>query len=283
MLRSLPLLLLALLASVPARAQSIARRPDAQRQALARMGSVRIAELPWTEAEAVLDSSTVVVIPIGAEAKEHGPHLPLNNDWLLAEYYAQRVASATKVVLYPTVNYHFYPSFVEYPGSTTLTLETSRDVIVDIVRSIARHGPRRFYILNTGVSTLRALQPSRDSLTADGLVVRYTDILQAGRASEDRLRQQKGGTHADEMETSAMLYMFPEVVQMGKAPDDYHPGTGGLTRDSTRAVREGKTWSRTGTYGNATLASREKGEAIVEASVRFMVAEVEALRRLPIR
>jgi creatinine amidohydrolase len=277
------LALFLLLAGVPASAQSIARRSPEQRQALARVGSVRIAELPWTEAEALLDTSAIVVIPIGAEAKEHGPHLPLNNDWLLAEYYAQRVASATRVVLYPTVNYHFYPSFVEYPGSTTLSIETARDVIVDIVRSIARHGPRRFYILNTGVSTLRALQPARDSLTADGLVVRYTDILQAGRASEDRIRQQAGGTHADEMETSAMLYMFPEVVDMSKAPDDYHPGTGGLTRDSTRAVREGKTWSRTGTYGNATLATRAKGEAIVEASVRFMVAEVEALRRLPIR
>lgn len=278
---------LALLATLPAippvRAQSLARRPEEQRQALARVGSVRIAELPWTEAEARLDTAAVVVIPIGAEAKEHGPHLPLNNDWLLAEYYAQRVASATRVVLYPTVNYHFYPSFVEYPGSTTLRLETARDVIVDIVRSIARHGPRRFYLLNTGVSTLRALQPARALLEADGLVVRYTDILQAGRAIEDRLRQQEGGTHADEMETSAMLYMFPEVVQMAKAPNDYHPGTGGLTRDSTRAAREGKTWSRTGTYGNATFATREKGAAIVEASVRFMVGEVEALRRLPIR
>jgi creatinine amidohydrolase len=280
---ALTLLALALLPQAPAGAQSIARRPAEQRRALERVGSARIAEVPWTEAEALLDSAAVVVIPIGAEAKEHGPHLPLNNDWLLAEYYAQRVASATKVVLYPTVNYHFYPSFVEYPGSTTLSLTTARDVIVDIVRSIARHGPRRFYILNTGVSTLRALQPARDSLAADGLVVRYTDILQAGRASEDRIRQQAGGTHADEMETSAMLYMFPEVVQMAKAPDDYHPGTGGLTRDSTRAVREGKTWSRTGTYGNATLATREKGAAIVEASVRFMVDEVEALRRLPIR
>lgn len=280
--RSLPLLALALLAPMSVSAQSIARRPAEQRHALERVGSVRIAEVPWTEAEALLDTSAVVVIPIGAEAKEHGPHLPLNNDWLLAEYYAQRLASATRVVLYPTVNYHFYPSFVEYPGSTTLALATARDVIVDIVRSIARHGPRRFYILNTGVSTLRALAPARDSLTADGLVVRYTDILQAGRASEDRIRQQAGGTHADEMETSAMLYMFPEVVQMARAPDDYHPGTGGLTRDSTRAAREGKTWSRSGTFGNATLATREKGEAIVEASIRFMLGEIEALRRLPI-
>lgn len=254
----------------------------AQRRALRAAGSVRIAELPWTDAVARLDSSTVVVLPIGAEAKEHGPHLPLNNDWLLAEYYAQRIASARAVVLYPTVNYHFYPSFVEYPGSTTLRLETARDVIIDIVRTIAAHGPRRFYILNTGVSTLRALAPARDSLTAHGLVVRYTDILSVGREAEESIRQQPGGTHADEIETSMMLYMHPDVVQMAKATKDYHPGAGGLTRDSLRAVREGKVWSRSGTFGDATLATRAKGRVVVEAQVAGMLAEIDALRRTPV-
>ncbi|MFN8666627.1 MAG: creatininase family protein [Gemmatimonadaceae bacterium] len=265
----------------PARASTSAHSAAEQR-ALTAVGSVRIAELPWTEAVARLDSSTVVVIPIGAEAKEHGPHLPLNNDWLLAEYFAQRVASKTPVVLYPTINYHFYPSFVEYPGSTTLQLETARDVVIDIVRTIARHGPRRFYILNTGVSTLRALGPARDTLTADGLLVRYTDILNVGREAEAKVRQQAGGTHADEIETSMMLYMHPEVVDMHKAPDDYHPGSGGLTRDSVRAVREQKVWSRTGTFGNATLATREKGRIVTEAQVAGMLGEIEALRRSPI-
>jgi creatinine amidohydrolase len=239
--------------------------------------------VPWTDAERLLDSSTVVMIPLGAEAKEHGPHLPLNNDWLMAEYFAWRVMDATRVVVYPTINYHFYPAFVEYPGSTGLRLETARDLIVDIVRSIARHGPRRFYVLNTGVSTLRALAPARDSLAASGIVMVYTDILNVGKDAEQRVVQQEGGTHADEVETSMMLYMQPGVVTMAKAPNDYHPGTGGLTRDSAAAVRDRKTWSRTGTFGNATLATREKGRALVEAQLRDMVAEIERLRLVPIR
>jgi creatinine amidohydrolase len=244
--------------------------------------SVRIETLPWTEAERLLDTATVVMIPLGAQSKEHGPHLPLNNDWLLAEYYTKRVMAATNVVVYPTINYNFYPAFAEYPGSTWLHLATSRDLIVDIVRSIAAHGPRRFYILNTGVSTLRALAPARDSLAASGILMAYTDILNIGKDAEQRVSKQEGGTHADELETSMMLYMHPEVVRMKLAPNDYHPGQGGLTRDSATAVREQKTWSRTGTFGNATLATREKGRALVEAQVRDMVAEVERLRRTPI-
>ena len=254
----------------------------ASAHASAQQRSVRIDTLPWTDAVRLLDTSAIVMIPLGAQSKEHGPHLPLNNDWLLAEYFASQVAAATKVVVYPTINYSFYPAFTDYPGSTSLRLETARDMIVDIIRSIARHGPRRFYVLNTGVSTLRALAPARDSLAATGIVMVYTDILKVGKEAEDRVRQQQGGTHADELETSMMLYMHPEVVKMRLAPDDYHPGTGGLTRDSAAAVRDGKTWSRTGTYGNARLATREKGRILVTAQVQGMVAEIATLRQMPI-
>ena len=79
-----------------------------------------------------------------------------------------------------------------------------------------------------------------------------------------------------------MLFMHPEVVQMRKAVDDYHPGTGGLTQDSATAVKDGKTWSRSGTFGNATLATRAKGRVLVEAQVKGMIAEIERLRRMPI-
>jgi creatinine amidohydrolase len=246
---------------------------------IAQSKSVRIATMSWTDAERILDSTTIVMIPLGAEAKEHGPQLPLNNDWLLAEYFAEKVAARTPVVVYPTINYSFYPAFVEYPGSTTLRLPTARDMVVDIIRTIARHGPRKFYVLNTGVSTLRALAPARDSLTASGITMRFTDILNVGKEAEESVRQQEGGTHADELETSMMLYMHPEVVKMSRAKKDYHPGAGGLTRDSVAAVREGKTWSRTGIFGDATLATRAKGKILVEAQVTAMVKEVEALRR----
>src|SRR5512133_755941 len=57
--------------------------------------SVRIETLPWTEAERLLDTATVVMIPLGAQSKEHGPHLPLDNDFLLAEDFTTRVMAAT--------------------------------------------------------------------------------------------------------------------------------------------------------------------------------------------
>ncbi|MBX9929090.1 MAG: creatininase family protein [Gemmatimonadaceae bacterium] len=272
MRRPLVLLLACLVGTLGAQSRSAAPRP----------AGIRLADLTWLEAAKILDSNTVVVVPLGAEAKEHGPHLKLKNDWLLAEYYARRLIATERIVLAPTVNYSFYPAFVEYAGSTSLRLETARDMIIDICSSFARFGVRRCYILNTGVSTVRALTPARDSLAARGIVMRFSDVGKLGRATEDSIRQQAGGTHADEIETSMMLYMFPETVNMRLAADDYHPGTGGLTVDSARAVREGKTWSRTGIFGNATLATREKGRRVVEASIRGLRAEIAALRAAPL-
>ena len=237
---------------------------------------ILLEELTWVEAEKVLTPETVVVIPIGAESKEHGPHLKLKNDFILAEFLKGRVRERMPVVIAPTVNYHFYPAFVEYPGSTSLRLETARDLIVDICRGLARFGPRRFYVLNTGVSTVRALAPAAEALAADGILMRYTDLLKVMDPAEKQVSQQEGGTHADEIETSMILYMSPGDVDMGKAVKDYHPGKGGLTRDPKK---EGMTYSPSGVFGDATLATKEKGRRVTEALVDAIVKEIEELRK----
>jgi creatinine amidohydrolase len=254
----------------------------ADSQSASKPMGARLADLTWVEAAKVLDTSTVVVIPLGAESKEHGPQLRLKNDLLLATYYTDRVLKTSNVVVAPVINYSFYPAFVEYAGSTTLRLETARDMIVDICRSLARHGPRRFYILNTGVSTVRALQPAQDSLATSGIVMRFSNGGRLTDSVEKAVSKQPGGTHADEIETSMLLYMYPQFVDMRKAANDYHPGAGGLTRDSAVAVRDGKTWSRTGIFGDATLATHEKGRRVVEAHVLDLLTEIEALRKTPI-
>jgi len=220
-----------------------------------------------------------VVIPMGAESKEHGPHLKLKTDYLEAEYYKRQILARADVVVAPTINYGFYPAFVDYPGSTTLRLETARDMLVDICRGLARYGPKRFYALNTGVSTLRALAPAAQILGTEGIVLRYTNILEVGAEAEKQVKKEEGGTHADEIETSLMLYIDPGSVDMGKAVKDYHPSeSGGLTRDPHKPGA----YSASGIYGDATLATREKGEVVARATVEGMLREIEALRRAPV-
>lgn len=235
-------------------------------------------DLTWVEAETVLKPDTVVVIPIGAESKEHGPHLKLKNDFTMAEYFKNRILERENVVIAPTVNYNFYPAFLEYPGSISLKLETARDLMSDICHTLSAYGPKRFYALNTGVSTLRPLKLAAESLAAEHIVMRYTNILEAGSAAEKRIKQEEGGTHADEIETSLMLYIDPASVDMSKAVKDYHPANGPLTRDPKRPGA----YSASGIFGDATLATREKGEVMAKALLDSIVRDIEDLRAAPV-
>jgi creatinine amidohydrolase len=236
-----------------------------------------IATLTWPEVEALLQDYRVLMIPLGACTKEHGPHLPLNNDWILAEALAARVLSGARVLQVPPVGYSYYPAFLEYPGSVHIGLETAAALICDICRSFARHGMRKFYVLNTGISTCWALEPARRTLQEEGLLLEYTD-LKADTTVETSLRESEGGTHADEIETSMMLHLAPEVVRADKIVRDYHPskGPGGLTRDPES---ETGVYSATGVWGDPTLATAEKGRVIVEARVGQIVSFLERFAR----
>jgi creatinine amidohydrolase len=246
--------------------------------ALAQTGrGVLLGELTWQEAERALNRQTVVVIPLGAGSKEHGPHLKLSNDFIIAEYLKRRVLDSADVVVAPTVPYSYYPAFVTYPGSTSLTIETARDVIVDICRQLSAFGPRRFYVLNTGVSTLGPLRQASAVLAVDSITMTFTNLGVVLRDVEKAVSKQEGGTHADEIETSMMLYMAPATVDMKKAVKDYRPSKGRLVRDSTQPG----TYSPSGVWGDATLATREKGALVTEALVAGILADIRRLRAQP--
>jgi acetamidase/formamidase/creatinine amidohydrolase/Fe(II)-dependent formamide hydrolase-like protein len=240
----------------------------------------RLPDMPWTEAEGYLTPERIVVLPLGAASKEHGPHLLLRNDQILAEYYATRVVEARPVALLPTLTYGFYPAFLDYPGSTSLSFDTQRDAVGEICRSLARFGPRRFYVLNTGVSTVRPLKATAERLATEGILMRFTDVLQVGREAEEAVKEQKFGTHADEIETSMILYMQPAAVRMDRAAAGGNADQKGpLTRDPNNP---NGLYSASGVFGDARLATWQKGERVVEAAVRDILAEIDALAKEPV-
>lgn len=239
---------------------------------------VSLADLTWVESEPILAAAPIVVLPLGAAAKEHGPHLRLDNDLQSVEYFAARLCERLPIVVAPTISYHFYPAFRAYPGSTHLRLETARDLVVDICHSLAPYGPRRFYVLNYGVSTVRALTPAAELLAADGILLRYTDLGQILRPIAAPLLEQPEGTHADECETSLMLAIAPERVNMALAARDIGAGSAPLSRSPDTRNR----YSPTGIYGDATLATRAKGEVILTALLDALAAEVAAVAAMPL-
>jgi creatinine amidohydrolase len=240
---------------------------------------VALSELAWPDAEVWLTPATVVVLPLGAGALEQGQHMKLDSDERLARHLVSRVMAASAVVVAPALNYHFYPAYADYPGSTSLTDTSARDITVDAVRSLARSGPRRFYVLNTSPSTLGPLSAAAKVLADAGILLGYTDPAYWLKQTPVLKQAPIAVSHADEVATSMMLFLDPASVDMTKATREYAPGRGALTRnDGGRGVV-----SKSGTLGDATLATAQKGEALVGALLAGIVADIDNVRsaRLP--
>lgn len=240
-------------------------------------------DLTWSEAAQWRDRGAVVMIPIGAASKEHGHALPLCTDYLLARGLSDGVLAELPVLAAPVLSFGYYPAFRHYPGSQHIRPETFAMLIADILDGFLSQGFRNLSILNTGVSTTPVVSVAvREFYEKTGVPVALANIVALGK-SADALMEQKLGGHGDEHETSLILAMDEAQVRKDRLVCDYGRQ---LEQPATVFYRpsvfngdpaSGNDYSATGIRGDATLASREKGEAILKASVADVV---DGLRQL---
>src|SRR5262252_4670479 len=149
-------------------------------------------DLTWPEAKARFAAGAVVVVPIGAASKAHGPHRPLKTDALTARALAQRLIERLPVVAAPVVGFGFYPAFTSFAGSQHLTADTFKALVRELIASFSAHGVKRIALVNTGVSTEKPL----DEVSAEtGALVLHMRLT--GQAAEGLVEHKEGG-HADE-------------------------------------------------------------------------------------
>lgn len=227
-------------------------------------GRYFIERMMWDEVARQLHGGAPVILPVGAAAKQHGLHLPLNTDRIQAEWLAARLAGQVDALIWPTVAYGYYPAFVEYAGSSSLSSSTFEAMVYEIAGEIIRAGCRTLFVLNTGVSTLAPVERALARLDTSKLMhLRIHEGPRYRRAAE-RLAEQHHGSHADELETSLMLALAPELVDMSRAeasPALKHEVPGRLIPSDPRSPN----YSRSGSYGDPTLATRAKGEVLLRA------------------
>lgn len=246
------------------------------------MTGVWLADLTWPEAKASFDDGAVVVIPVGAAAKEHGHHLPLATDWILAEGITNRVLAEVPVIAAPILGHAYYPAFRHYAGSQHLNPETFAAILDEVMAGFADQGVRRMVILNTGISTEPVINVRvREFYETRGIRVHCAHISRLGRDSDNLMAQELGG-HGDEHETSILMVLAPDRLHMERAVEDY-----GHQREQPKSTfyvpaifrgdeGSGPDFSRTGVRGDPSLATAEKGEAILEAITRDVVAGIRA-------
>ena len=239
--------------------------------------SLLVEEATWIEVQQALDQNTLCLLPIGASCKEHGPHLPLNTDFVQAKWISERVSQEVPSIVWPVVSYGYYPAFKEYPGSWSISENTFKLAMLDIIESIAKHGSNTIVIFNTGISTIKPLEkviaesPFKEKLN---LINVYSG--KRVQAVTDEFEEQSAGGHADEIETSIMLAIDSKLVDMKKA----EPGLENIMRGPLNRTNPDKpNYSPSGSMGNPTFASQDKGEKVLAAIIDDVKEALEKIER----
>lgn len=229
----------------------------------------------WQEGGRELSSATIVIVPVGAAARQHGHHLPLNTDAILIEHLRTAIALKADVVIAPTLTAamdrfgELYPVYQGYP------LRTIRDLVAETCSMLARDGPKRFLLVDADAPDLEAYTTAAQQLVADGILLRSVDAI---RLAVDRPMPptQSRTMHADLIETSLMLAVDARVVDMSRATREVEPPD--LLKLIAMRIRP----TPSGVRGDAMGATKAAGERYMQAIVDAILREIELTRRWPI-
>jgi creatinine amidohydrolase len=239
-----------------------------------------VEHMRWDEVARRIDDGASAILPIGAAAKQHGLHLPLNTDRIQSEWLAARLANSIDALIWPTLTYGYYPAFVEYAGSINLSESAFEAVVQQIASGVLGHGCRALFVLDTGISTLAPVQRALASLDAcNALHLRIHDGPNYRRAAAE-ITEQRHGSHADELETSLMLALAPHLVDMSRAeasPPLKQEVPGRLTPTDTSSAN----YSRSGSFGDPTLATAAKGEILLKAMLDDLHEQLSVFLEAP--
>jgi creatinine amidohydrolase len=251
--------------------------PILKKQERSMAKGAKIQNLTYEEAEKLITEKTIITLPIGGGSKEHGSHLPMGTDYFVTDWIAGQVVERYPVLCLPTLPYGYFPAFVEWKGSVSVSAGHFSAYVRDILLSFTRFGVKKFLIIDGGVSTQLPLKIlSRDMYNEYKVFVALTNISGLGQEVRDEVCSQERGGHADESETSCMLHINPALVHIEKAVEEY-------TELAPYAFRNGVLRVYTpvpmntphGINGNSTLASAEKGEKILHAMADDIVLFLE--------
>lgn len=200
--------------------------------------SVMLSEISWREYKRRLDEEdAVVLLPVGA-VEQHGYHLPLGTDWMMAQYMARRAAAKVGGVVAPPISYA-YKSQVRTGGgnhqygTTSLDGPTLIHLVRDVLKEFARHGARKIAIIDGHYENRFYLDDACDlavrELRYDGITdVKILKMIYAERIKQETLDTIYRGRnfpgldleHGGILETSLMLYCYPEHVAMSELTEE---------------------------------------------------------------
>lgn len=236
----------------------------------------------WVQLQEHLEKQSLLILPVGT-TEEHGPHLPVDTDARIAEAYGQGLAEALApelpVLLMDTIRYGYSMKIMKkWPGTIVVRTRVFMDMVFDICRSVLDMGFSKLAILDCHghhSGLLNAVSRELCDACDKAIAILSPATLSRDEFNAIRRSPQGGAIHAGEWETSLILHIAPEVVDLSRATNvdtmRYHSE---FIAGDNFLGRQRVTWStwylqpsETGSYGDPTVATAETGARILEAAV----------------
>ncbi|WP_225782579.1 creatininase family protein [Xenophilus sp. Marseille-Q4582] len=253
------------------------------------------AELTTRDIEALDPARTVAVLPLGA-TEQHGPHLPLGVDSLLADGLVQatlpQLPADLPILFLPTQAVGLSPEHARFAGTLTLSAETLIRLWKEIGAGVARTGLRKLVLFNAHGGHAGPMDiVARELREAHDLLVYSVSWfnLPLIDAQGQPLTLDRFDVHAGESETAMMLALAPGLVRQELARN-FRPTSQQRARDypilgNGRSAKLGwamQDYHPAGAAGNAAAATAAQGRALVDAAARAFAALLDEVSRLPL-
>ena len=235
-------------------------------------------ELSMPEAEKAAKSGNVVIIPCGS-IEEHGDHLPLSTDSLQAEYVALGVAQKTGCLVAPPLRYGLCSSTRNFPGTVTITFDSLRSIMTDILEDFVRNGFRRLLVItgHAGGSHMTAIKLAAKMVVTNHMNEKNRPRIMVcsdydfafelkGKEFDDR------DSHAGTIETSRVMAIRSDLIKAKGAANYPTFPRFEITPDPER-------YFPSGVMGDPTIATSEKGKKINDYVIEQIVKLVEELKQ----
>lgn len=249
---------------------------------------VGVAEIDWNRltAEALrslAERNAIILLPV-ASTEQHGPHLPTGVDDILVTEVCRRTARSmpehVPAVVAPTVWCGLADHHLAFGGTFTLSLATYHTLLGDLCRSILGAGFRRVVIVNGHGGNIQGLAAIAVELTRElaAPIATATYFMEAASEAARILEDQEGVMHACEAETSMMMAVQPDLVQISRLSEAHGPAFN-ITSSLLPTLKRFTSFDEltpSGVAGDARRASAAKGEALLDACARNLARRLGA-------
>jgi creatinine amidohydrolase/Fe(II)-dependent formamide hydrolase-like protein len=248
-----------------------------------------LAEMTWPDAETAIRQVDIALLPVGA-IEQHGPHLPLDTDAFDADYLCRRVAEACsrpRPFVLPLIPYGVSYHHDTFKGTVSVGPDALSRYVYEIGMSLANQGITKLVIVNGHGGNSPALHFAAQMINRDAHIFTCVDTGETSDADIDALSETPNDVHAGEIETSTSLAIRPELVRLERARRSVPRFSNRYLDFTSRRsvgwyVRTDKI-SPTGTMGDPTKASAEKGRRMWEVMTRNLVELIEDIKGLPLQ